>query len=286
MIASMDMQDEWLRDLRAWASNNGSVRELWLFGSRATGRSRPDSDVDLALALMPATDGTDWALGNFFALDADWRRELEAIVGRHVSLEAIAPNTPEDVAVRRCGALLWSADAGGTAMEDEDDDLGEFVEYFHARNLALAIHEAGHAAVAGALGADVAFVEIDLATGNGGSNSRIFDDDAKNIAVCVAGCRAEHAFNARSPRATKMGDFRAMRMLLARVPEAERRAARAEGYRLADEMLKANADVVRKIADVLLTRQFSGADGVARIEGDELASLLAGAGAAWNSTAR
>jgi predicted nucleotidyltransferase len=108
----MDMQDEWLRDLRSWASNNGSVRELWLFGSRATGQSRSDSDVDIALALMPATDGTDWALGNFFAFDSTWRRELEAIVGRHVSLEAIVPDTPEDEAVRRCGALLWSADAG------------------------------------------------------------------------------------------------------------------------------------------------------------------------------
>ena len=108
----MDMQDEWLRDLRAWASNNGSVRELWLFGSRATGRSTPESDVDIAIALMPATDGTDWALGNYFALDSAWKRQLEAIVGRHVSLEAILPNTPEDEAVRRSGALLWSADAG------------------------------------------------------------------------------------------------------------------------------------------------------------------------------
>lgn len=109
----MDMQDEWLRDLRSWASNNGSVRELWLFGSRATGRSRPDSDVDIALALMPATDGTDWALGNYFALHSLWKQELEAIVGRHVSLEAIVPNTPEYEAVRGSGALLWSADAAG-----------------------------------------------------------------------------------------------------------------------------------------------------------------------------
>ncbi|XSC41998.1 hypothetical protein ACF1BQ_025565 [Bradyrhizobium sp. RDT10] len=66
-----------------------------------------------------------------------------------------------------------------TAMEDEDDDLAELVEYFHAQNLALATHEAGHAVVARALGADVAFVEIDLATGNGGSNSCTFDDDTR-----------------------------------------------------------------------------------------------------------
>lgn len=43
----MDMPEQWLRDLRNWASANGNVRELWLFGSRAAGRSRPDSDVVL-----------------------------------------------------------------------------------------------------------------------------------------------------------------------------------------------------------------------------------------------
>ena len=49
----MDMRDEWLRDLRSWASKNESVRELWLYGSRARGNSREESDIDLAIALMP-----------------------------------------------------------------------------------------------------------------------------------------------------------------------------------------------------------------------------------------
>jgi predicted nucleotidyltransferase len=104
----MDMQDDWLAGLSGWASANGSVRELWLFGSRCTGRSRPDSDVDIAVALMPGTGGTDWALGNYFALHGDWKRELETIVGRHVSLEAILPATPENESVRRTGKLLWA----------------------------------------------------------------------------------------------------------------------------------------------------------------------------------
>jgi predicted nucleotidyltransferase len=106
----MDMLDECLRGLRSWASGNGSVRELWLFGSRATGRSRPDSDVDIAIALMPATDNTDWALGAYFALHSVWKQELEAIVGRHVSLEAIMPDSPEDAEVRRSGSLIWARD--------------------------------------------------------------------------------------------------------------------------------------------------------------------------------
>ena len=59
------------------------------------------------------------------------------------------------------------------------------------------------------------------------------------------------------------------------MPELERPAARAEGYRLADEKLKAKAVVVGSIADALFARRFPDK---ARIEGDELAALLAGGG--------
>ena len=104
------MRDKWLSGLRSWAKENKSIRELWLFGSRATGRSRPDSDVDLALVLMPAIGSTDWALGNYFALNQEWKRELEAIVARHVSLEILLPGTKEDAAVRSSGILLWARD--------------------------------------------------------------------------------------------------------------------------------------------------------------------------------
>jgi len=59
----MDMRPEWVRGLRSWAEANGYVRELWLFGSRARGDAHEESDVDLALALMPGDGKTDWALG-------------------------------------------------------------------------------------------------------------------------------------------------------------------------------------------------------------------------------
>jgi predicted nucleotidyltransferase len=104
----MDMQDDWLRGLCSWASANDSVRELWLFGSRATGKSRPESDVDLALALMPPNGKHDWALGNYFAFESKWKRQLEEIVGRHVSLEPLVPDTDADTTVRGSGVRLWS----------------------------------------------------------------------------------------------------------------------------------------------------------------------------------
>lgn len=65
------MRDEWLGGLRAWAAANESVRELWLFGSRARGDARECSDVDLALALMPPNGKHDWALGNYFSFESE-----------------------------------------------------------------------------------------------------------------------------------------------------------------------------------------------------------------------
>ena len=52
---SVDMRNEWISGLRLWAEANGNVRQLWLFGSRARGEARENSDVDIALALIPLT---------------------------------------------------------------------------------------------------------------------------------------------------------------------------------------------------------------------------------------
>jgi predicted nucleotidyltransferase len=100
------MEDEWIHKLRAWAGANDSVRELWLFGSRADRTARPDSDVDLGIGLMPPNGNHDWALANYIVLGATWTSELEAIVGRHVSLENITPNEPGTARVRKW-VLLW-----------------------------------------------------------------------------------------------------------------------------------------------------------------------------------
>jgi predicted nucleotidyltransferase len=103
-----DMRDEWLHGLRAWAVANENVQEIWLFGSRARGDAREDSDVDLALALMPPDGKTNWALGNYFAFESEWKRQLEAIVGRAVSIEPLVPGEESDARVRREGKLVWT----------------------------------------------------------------------------------------------------------------------------------------------------------------------------------
>ena len=149
---------------------------------------------------------------------------------------------------------------------------------------AAAIHEAGHAVVAHALGADVLFVEMDVTTGNRRLRvaKRNLGDNSKTLAVIVAGYNAELAFAAHELNVSKMfaahavrptGDYQQMQELLLRLPEVERLPALVEGFRLADEKLKANADVVSKIAEALFARRF---EEKARIEGAELDVLLAG----------
>src|SRR5262245_53403386 len=80
----------------------GQRQRSWLFGSRARGDARPESDVDIALALVPGDGRTDWALGNYFAFEGDWKRQLKTIVAPHdVSLGVIVPGEDADVCVRR-----------------------------------------------------------------------------------------------------------------------------------------------------------------------------------------
>jgi predicted nucleotidyltransferase len=108
--ADIGLPTGWRDNFVAWARSNDSVRELWLFGSRAKGEATDVSDVDLGLVLMPANRKHDWALGNFYALESEWKAELEAIVGRHVSVTAMIAGNEGDIEIRMTGERLWQRD--------------------------------------------------------------------------------------------------------------------------------------------------------------------------------
>jgi predicted nucleotidyltransferase len=88
----MRLPEPWLSDIQKWAELNGNIQEVWLFGSRADDNAVPvKDDVDLAIVLMPpivrsGRTSHDWAGGNYQKFGDEWRRELVAIVGRHVDL--------------------------------------------------------------------------------------------------------------------------------------------------------------------------------------------------------
>jgi len=106
----MDMKEEWLVALRAWASGNNCIRGMWLFGSRARGVARPDSDIDIALDLMPPSGKTNWALAAYVESFKVWKADLQAAVDWDVSLIAIGPGFDLDDVVRMTGVCIWARD--------------------------------------------------------------------------------------------------------------------------------------------------------------------------------
>ncbi|MCJ2074461.1 nucleotidyltransferase domain-containing protein [Methylobacterium sp. E-016] len=93
-----------------------------MYGSRAKGTARPDSDLDIGLVLVDGEPdysgevGTDWPLGNYTAFRDRWGKELTAIVGRHVSLELFARSgeveSREACAAKVSAIMLWSRASG------------------------------------------------------------------------------------------------------------------------------------------------------------------------------
>jgi predicted nucleotidyltransferase len=69
--------------IRQWATRTNAVRKVWLFGSRGKGIASPDSDIDIAIYLMPPAPGkADWALALYHSDEGDaWQRELGAMLG-------------------------------------------------------------------------------------------------------------------------------------------------------------------------------------------------------------
>ena len=104
----IDLPDRWRERCIAWAQSNGSICELWLFGSRGPkGGARLDSDVDIGIALVPPIRNHNWAMGNYTVMRDVWQAELEKIVGRHVSLVAMVPGNEGNEVVRSTGVGLW-----------------------------------------------------------------------------------------------------------------------------------------------------------------------------------
>jgi hypothetical protein len=102
-----------------------------------------------------------------------------------------------------------------------------------------------------------------------------FADTIEDLAVSVAGCRAERLLGARTPRNAKRADIEHMRKRLSPLSETDRRSALTAAFRLADEKLKQHGDDVHTVVDELM-RRWSVKVRVARIERNTLIELLGG----------
>lgn len=125
-----------------WLSAEPGVLAAWLFGSRARGDARPDSDVDLAILASAPSGGED-----------PLRRRLRWILGAAKALGL--PDDAVDLVVfpEASPLLTWSVLSEGRLLVDRDPDervefqvrsLHRYVEASRLRALALAERTSRH----------------------------------------------------------------------------------------------------------------------------------------------
>jgi predicted nucleotidyltransferase len=86
----MDLTEQQRRNIQEWAEGTRVVETVRLYGSRAKGSARPDSDVDLAITV---------SAGNYVRFANEWQKELSDGLGLGVRLKQY--NSPADDTVRR-----------------------------------------------------------------------------------------------------------------------------------------------------------------------------------------
>jgi predicted nucleotidyltransferase len=79
----MDLTEEQVRLIQDWAARERIIKEVLLFGSRAKGCARSNSDVDLAVTA---------AAGHYVALAKNWERYLSDALGLTVHVRDFARN--------------------------------------------------------------------------------------------------------------------------------------------------------------------------------------------------
>jgi predicted nucleotidyltransferase len=83
------------------------VSEVRLFGSRARGDARDDSDIDLAATFYSGEAGH--ALGTYFALGDQWQKDFANGLKMPVSLEWWPPSDPHWLAITEKEAvIIWT----------------------------------------------------------------------------------------------------------------------------------------------------------------------------------
>ena len=84
MTEEVRISPEWCDAIRSWAAAIPSVDRVSLYGSRARGTPRPDSDLDLAVYVR-APDGEH--LSEWIENRQRWQQALSARLGIKVHLE-------------------------------------------------------------------------------------------------------------------------------------------------------------------------------------------------------
>ena len=92
--------------LNEWAKQNPKIERVVVFGSRARGDARPDSDLDLAMRFVPEVDST---LSELITHAAAWCAELTNLLGVLVTEMELADDPDGGLypAIRDEGVLIY-----------------------------------------------------------------------------------------------------------------------------------------------------------------------------------
>src|SRR5438046_1336941 len=92
-MPSNGLTEQWRAALCQWCLLRECVIQMWLYGSRARGCHRPDSDIDLAVAIRGNERETAYTIW-FFNGEA-WQQELTILLGHPVHLQHFNEDEPE-----------------------------------------------------------------------------------------------------------------------------------------------------------------------------------------------
>lgn len=107
--AARGLKPEWLEIIRSWARAEPHVLRVWVFGSRAKGTHRSDSDLDIAYTIAEEPDSIDF--GTAICLGRGWREALQSQLPVTLQLEYAEPD--QEVvwpAVQDHGVLIYEAE--------------------------------------------------------------------------------------------------------------------------------------------------------------------------------
>jgi len=75
---------DWIEAINCWAADQPRMLAVYVFGSRAKGTHRPDSDIDLAVVMDGETEGEQHA--NWIFIESESRSTRQLILPVHTDI--------------------------------------------------------------------------------------------------------------------------------------------------------------------------------------------------------
>ncbi|MFQ6333583.1 nucleotidyltransferase family protein [Methylophilus sp. 3sh_L] len=101
----MSIDQKYITSLHDWAVSKPEIAKLWIFGSRAKGTQRADSDIDIGFLINPIQDSTSQSKFREITM-SEWIIELSQLVPWPIHLEPAILETR--TYIEECSILVFS----------------------------------------------------------------------------------------------------------------------------------------------------------------------------------